>query len=280
MTLNNRVNKVFRMLSRSKLLTSADEDEPVLDLYDEETDVSDNKTKINLCRLAVSTVLQHLDMDQDEANKKVSETKVSALMDVMDLFVSIAKGKKKGENLLEMTDYISDLTKDDIRVGLAQQSCLENAILFIEEIIHEDSVENEAARRMSAQSEVKRKKSTNKRRNENTLKEKNIIDDEEDLEGELGGDIIQANNSQVREKKVSRKYRKTHKVSSEKAPTIDNPRFLTDAEVNKYEKMKNTGFHNRVRSHENSHSDDNTEEFKSLEGDEEKTQEIDNENFF
>ena len=94
--------------------------------------LTDNNVKLKLIKAAVKSVLENLCI-KDTAG--VDGTPVNKLLSCMDLFVQISKGAKPIESLITLSEFINDLSKGDLKIGLAQTNCVNDASGFIDSLI-------------------------------------------------------------------------------------------------------------------------------------------------
>ena len=157
-SLVKRINNAFKMFSIANFVEEYTPSKYAEKLLDEDLEVDSLSIKIQLVRDSISAVLDHLGFEEGVI-LKVAAAKVSQLMDAMDLFVAIAKGQKDGKDLVDLVGMIPDLTDTtNFNNKLKNTDKVKDAIDFIKDIIHPDSVVNKKpAARTSGKSTRKSK---------------------------------------------------------------------------------------------------------------------------
>jgi hypothetical protein len=146
-SLVKRINNAFRMFAISEFVDEYEPSKYAKDLYNENADVNNLSVKIQLVKECVMSVLDFLKLD-DTAIQKVALAKVSNLMDAMDIFVAIAKDVKQPSILADLQKAFPDITSADTwRSKLAVEENVKDAVEFIKDTIHADSVVNLSKRK-------------------------------------------------------------------------------------------------------------------------------------
>jgi len=158
-SLVKRINNAFKMFSIANFVEEYTPSKYAEKLLDEDLEVDGLSIKIQLVRDSISAVLDHLGFEEGVI-LKVAAAKVSQLMDSMDLFVGIAKGQKEAKDLVDLVGMIPDLTDTTtFNNKLKNADKVKDAIDFIKDIIHPDSVVNKKpSTRVAGKSARKSKK--------------------------------------------------------------------------------------------------------------------------
>lgn len=146
-SLVKRINNAFRMFAISEFVDEYEPSKYAKDLYNENADVNNLSVKIQLVKECVMSVLDFIKLD-DATIQKVALAKVSNLMDAMDIFVAIAKGTKQPSILSDLQKAFPDITSADTwKSKLAVADNVKDAVDFIKDTIHADSVVNLSKRK-------------------------------------------------------------------------------------------------------------------------------------
>ena len=157
-SLVKRINNAFKMFSIANFVEEYTPSKYAEKLLDEDLEVDGLSIKIQLVRDSISAVLDHLGFEEGVI-LKVAAAKVSQLMDSMDLFVGIALGQKEAKDLVDLVGFIPDLTDvTTFNNKLKNSDKVKDAVYFIKDIIHPDSVVNKKpAARVAGKSSRKSK---------------------------------------------------------------------------------------------------------------------------
>ena len=158
-SLVKRINNAFKMFSIANFVEEYTPSKYAEKLLDEDLEVDGLSIKIQLVRDSISAVLDHLGFEEGVI-LKVAAAKVSQLMDCMDLFVGIALGQKEAKDFVDLVGFIPDLTDvTTFNNKLKNSDKVKDAVDFIKDIIHPDSVVNKKpAARTTGKSSRKSKK--------------------------------------------------------------------------------------------------------------------------
>ena len=157
-SLVKRINNAFKMFSIANFVEEYTPSKYAEKLLDEDLEVDGLSIKIQLVRDSISAVLDHLGFEEGVI-LKVAAAKVSQLMDSMDLFVGIALGQKEAKDFVDLVGFIPDLTDvTTFNNKLKDGDKVKDAIDFIKDIIHPDSVVNKKPAKRTAGKSSRTKK--------------------------------------------------------------------------------------------------------------------------
>lgn len=200
-SLVKRINNAFKMFSIANFVEEYTPSKYAEKLLDEDLEVDGLSIKIQLVRDSISAVLDHLGFAEGVI-LKVAAAKVSQLMDSMDLFVGIALGQKEAKDLVDLVGFIPELTDvTNFNNKLKDGDKVKDAIDFIKDIIHPDSVVNKKpATRVAGKSSRKSKKvvedddEANQKLNkeEGQQLDEDLSNDDQDMKDDAAGDVAAA----------------------------------------------------------------------------------------
>lgn len=279
-----RVNKIFRMFSVSEFVEDYTPSKYAQNLLKEDLEVSSLSIKIQLVRDSIMSVLDHLAFDEATI-QKIATLKVSQLMDIMDIFVSIAKGGKDGASLAGIRGVVPELCEPSVMTSkLSNAGNVKDAVEFIKDIIHPDSVLNNNSKRKQKIDKTIDEENDSKFENEKKSKKKQEPGNEPEspLSDADDGDLqVQPKPNRTRSEKyggfqeviTNKKYQRLIKNENEeenedeeessesednkvvpkrknapkfKKPTKASPRFLSMEEINQIESENPSKIHNHL----------------------------------
>lgn len=191
---SKRLNKIFHKLNSSKIMKQTPDGAVDSSLYTEDKEaLKDDVGHVNLCRSAIKNVLGYLEIEDHEG---VDEASVTQLMNVMDLFVEIAEGKRDCDQLTSISEMIN-VDAADLKIGLAQSELKNNACGFIESIVDDSSKESKKKVGKKAKNESDGDDS------DSDSDDSDSDDDDDDIVGNVNGNVDE--NDDVKSKKETKK---------------------------------------------------------------------------
>lgn len=261
-SLVKRINNAFRMFAISEFVDEYEPSKYAKDLYNENADVNNLSIKIQLVKECIMSVLDFLKLD-DATIQKVATAKVSNLMDAMDIFVAIAKEKKQPSILADLQKAFPDITTAEVWKGkLSNADNVKDAVEFIKDTIHADSVVN-LSKRKQVKDEINESNSE-EQFEDNEIDEKEKLDEEDENNTEV--EEKNENEEKPEDKKSYRKrkygnFYELKSVPSRKENVDEEEKKNTEEEKNE---NKDTEENQEKESNDDNENDSATNENEKL----------------